>query len=105
MIDISKLSDTELNMAIIWCYPENHTISKSPQSIWYWYGMTRLDYLSDYNLTMPLAVEHELMIDLEPNSESGEYTAFNVIGDITGFDKNPLRAICEVLVQIAMEGK
>jgi len=108
MIDTSKLSDTELNRAMIWLYSNSRYIYRDYEVghvcgnlVW----KKKADYLGDWNLTMPLAVKHELMIDLESNTESGEYSAFNVIGDIVGFDKNPLRAICCVLVQIALESK
>ena len=61
-----------------------------------------LNYLTDWNLTMPLAFENSLLIGPMNNSLYPDYwTARNnkAIG-VSSHNKNPLRAICEVLVLI-----
>jgi len=96
---VSALSDTELNRAMLDSFmpywAEDKDIIKGVQK-------GKFNYLEDWNITMPLAVEHNLQIDLYQNSKTGEVTAFSVMGHFAGIDKNPLRAICECLVLIAL---
>jgi len=102
---VSALSDTELNRAMIWLYPREDFLwedSIGTVLIDYMSTVLVLDYLGDWSLLMPLAVEHNLQIDLYQNSKTGEVTAFSVMGHFAGIDKNPLRAICECLVLIAL---
>lgn len=47
-MNIQTLSDTELNRAMIWLYPPSE--------------MVEINYLTDWNLTMPLAVKEGLDI-------------------------------------------
>ena len=102
---ISKLSDTELNRAMIWRYPTSHKITYTDQSGLLKYYIERkwqlesINYLSDYNLTMPLAHDNGLMVDFLGCTTEVDHL------DITFpiVNKNPLRAICEVLVMIAVE--
>ncbi len=101
---VSQLSDVELNLAMIWLYwdkkiQKNYTYMCSL----YKFGLTGriYEYLTDYNLTMPLAIKQELEVDFNKNST----IVFDFISNIRlelG-SQNPLRAICEVLLMIAME--
>tara|TARA_R110000824_G_scaffold335766_1_gene522298 strand:+ start:207 stop:533 length:327 start_codon:yes stop_codon:yes gene_type:complete len=108
-MNVSELTDVELNRAMIWLYPLWGSIwmvdQTGDQMIERKGWSTRVDYLTDWNLTMPLAVEHKIMLDFEPDTEYDEVTVYNVICSIYSQNKNPLRAICEVLVMIKVEGK
>ena len=101
---VNQLTDVELNRAMIWLYPEEYSVSRCPESIWYWRGMLRLDYLEDWNLTMPLAVETGLDISFPRNNDHiVEVKTLNNLKWYISNNKNPLRAICEVLVMIKLE--
>ncbi len=98
---VAQLSDVELNLAMIWLYwdkkiQKNYTYMCSL----YKFGLlkTKIEYLTDYNLTMPLAIDNELEIEFLPVTRVSEgYDGIAIS------NKNPLRAICEVLLMIAME--
>ena len=94
---ISNLSDTELNRAMVWYYgypdygdPENLV------GVISWGG----SYLEDWAATMPLAVEQELEIEFMKKTRVTE-----CYDGAFSSHENPLRAIAEVLVMIAMEAK
>jgi len=91
-IQVNRLTDVELNQAMIWLYP--------PSAIdMYAVGRYKLEYLSDWNLTMPLAKAANLQIQFHSPTMVNDW--------MLGFEstnKNPLRAICEVLVMIKLEG-
>ena len=97
---VSALSDTELNRAMIWLYAKNRFIDREYKVAdvignlrWY----RAADYLADWNLTMPLAVEN--CIWLQPDCiGDGKLHAYDDTHSTS--NKNPLRAICEVLVLI-----
>lgn len=100
-MNVSELSDVELNRAMIWCYGPmwmcSHEKYRDQGQV---VVESALTYLTDYNLTMPLAFEHELEIEFMPMTRASEGY------DGTSYsNKNPLRAICEVLIMIAMEKK
>lgn len=102
---ISNLGDIELNRAMIWCYPPQCKIDDYGTFIEPLYEVGILCYLSDYNLTMPLAVDNEIFLAPMNNPTfQGFWTARNnkAIG-YSCHNQNPLRAICEVLVMIALE--
>lgn len=109
MIDTSKLSDTELNRAMAWLFPESYKGLKWDCSISSYMGFIKIgggaglgvvDFLSNYDLTMPLAVRRGINIGYI------HYLTVAKSGTlIESINENPLRAICEVLVQIAMNGK
>ena len=103
VIDTSKLSDTELNRAMIWLYPREDFLwedSIGTVLIDYMSTVLVLDYLGDWSLLMPLAVEHNLSIDFFCGDTYAHQSGFG----IHLLDReNPLRAICCALVQIAME--
>lgn len=107
-MNVSKLTDVELNRAMIWLYPTDGRVWNDG---FFYYCSSRgvLTYLLNWNLTMPLAVENGLSIEL-PEDE------FECVGTVTRYfhrstdiavdfnsKVNPLRAICEVLVMIGME--
>ena len=105
---VSALSDTELNRAMIWLYAKNRLIDqeyKVGDTIGNLIWMREANYLSDWNLTMPLAVENSLCVEIY-NTEvypNDECWAYNVGDTIRSTSKNPLRAICEVLVLIVLD--
>jgi hypothetical protein len=93
---ISKLSDTELNRAMVWCYPDSKNYDG------YYDEYMGYDYLTDYNLTMPL------LFKLDASLFSCDGTVEVIQTDSPNHwsnRENPLRAICEVLVMIALEGE
>ena len=122
-MNVSELSDVELNRAMIWCYGDRHpsfdlvNVEDFRGEIFMEIGEGHEyspNYLTDYNLTMPLAVEN----NLQPSfSNSGMTSVPYYHSDFTGTggqnikhgttysNKNPLRAISEVLIMIAMEKK
>tara|TARA_R110000851_G_scaffold144052_1_gene283090 strand:+ start:55 stop:396 length:342 start_codon:yes stop_codon:yes gene_type:complete len=113
-MNISTLTDTQLNRAMIWCYPASiyGCYTRDRESTVYWSKVSgvyqAVDYLLNWNLTMPLAVKGSLSIDLEQcfngHYDSIGYQAWGING-VDAINKNPLRAICEVLVMIKMESK
>ena len=115
---VSELSDNELNRAMIWLYPPSK--EQFNEDHFYWSLDTRsicdtvefvssgeyedtvyLDYLEDYNLTMPLAVENKISLRFS----SGNISWVARMADTVSFNKNPLRAACECLVLIALADK
>jgi len=99
---VSQLSDVELNRAMIWLHPPKNRVwncdcSHSCNEIWS--GGYQLSYMDDYNLTMPLAIKYELEADF--STIITEVSHPSIGGSVS--NSNPLRAICEVLLMIAME--
>ena len=94
---VSALSDVELNRAMIWLYPREHMFWQDDNTgsclEVEFDSIFMVDYLTDYNLTMPLAVENGLSVDLKHGTVlTDKLTHYS--------DKNPLRAICEAPVLI-----
>ena len=115
-MDVSKLSKVELNRAMIWPYPHLNSFIWTDTGTEVWVGPKTLtnphwSYLLNWNLTMPLAVANGLDIELtdEGFGDCGTITKYRPKdADLTvDFDlaENTLRAICEVLFMIKMEGK
>ena len=106
-MNVSALTDVELNRAMIWLYPLWGSIwmvdQTGDQMIERKGWINRVDYLTDWGLTMPLAVENFIWVQ-PPQVGDGIWHIYN---DERFFAKslNPLRAICEVLVMIKMESK
>ena len=110
MVEISALTDAQLNRAMIWCYPPKGKMLSLPEH--YLFLVGPVNYLADWNLTMPLAVENDcaflprkgdsrgLLAQVCINKPSGNYEYFE--GESL---RNPLRAICEVLVMIKLRDK
>lgn len=114
MIDINKLTDVELNRAMIWLYPEyvmygiaegkhDYKLKDNGDYIYFeptyhnYYGESiYVEFLENWNLTMPLAYESRLIIDFEDDMCHDSCAGFYV------FRKKPLRMICEVLVSIKL---
>lgn len=99
---VAQLSDVELNLAMIWLYwnkkiQKNYTYMCSL----YKFGLlkTKIEYLTDYNLTIPMAIKYELEVDF--STIITEVSHPSIGGSVR--NSNPLRAICEVLLMIAME--
>ena len=102
---VSVLSDTELNRAMIWFFPHLNSFIWVDTGTEVWVGPKKLtnphwSYLLNWNLTMPLAVENELEISFMPVTRCEECYDGKV-----ATNQNPLRAICECLVLIALESK
>jgi hypothetical protein len=102
-MNVSKLSKVELNRKMVEL--QFGTRDKDIERL---YRAGKLNYLTDYNLTMPLAFDNDVSII----SESGRCWAGTDVMAGDGpciymendtISKDPLRAICEVLVTIALE--
>ena len=93
-MNVSRLSDVELNTAmhrLYWVSGGESDYDKFYDSI----PASRFNYLTDWNLTMPLAAEY-----------FDEIQKIKGISNFLNDNKKPaLRAICEVLVTLAMEHK
>jgi len=106
---VSALSDTELNRAMIWLfynefkegYPELEFVEDSGSVVSMDLGdyVWEPNYLNDYNLTMPLAFSNDLSISI---CGSTERKAIVVCDSHSAHDGNPLRAICECLVLLKL---
>lgn len=105
-MDIQALSATELNRAMIWLYPKNwKDLEQFGEEVCYWdcaVEVHTIDYLTDWNLTMNLVVEHNLCIE-SPLSYQGGWWAHSE--DLSARGDTLLRAICEILVMIGVERK
>ena len=95
-MDASKLSDVELNRAMV-----ELEFGNEDKDIERLYRAGKLDHLTDWNLTMPLAATNKFILRFS----SGNDCWVARVGFTVSFNKNPLRAICEVLVMIALEKK
>jgi hypothetical protein len=112
-MNASKLSDVELNRAMIWLYPHLNSFIWTDTGAEVWVGPKKLtnphwSYLLNWNLTMPLAVENGIsIINIKGVVYAGNnlkaQKGFSVTMDNGAQNNNPLRAICEVLVTIALE--
>ena len=126
MVEISALTDAQLNRAMIWLYIAAIQTLVEDYAGGEWDRVTCSDhvhiecgegyleasFLRDWNLTMPLAVENDcaflprkgdsrgLLAQVCINKPSGNYEYFE--GESL---RNPLRAICEVLVMIKLRDK
>ena len=109
-MNVSILTDTQLNRAMIWLYSKSRFIHKDysigdvvGNLIW----TREVNYLADWNLTMPLAHIKGLELFLTDGviGSRASYGAGFLGNYISTRNKNPLRAICEVLVMIKMESK
>tara|TARA_R110000851_G_scaffold41079_1_gene103299 strand:- start:63 stop:365 length:303 start_codon:yes stop_codon:yes gene_type:complete len=100
-MNVSELTDVELNRAMIWLYPASiyGCYTRDRERTVYWSKVSgvyqAVDYLLNWNLTMPLAVENMNKIK---NMEDIGYLLQETF-------KPALRAICEVLVMIKVEDK
>lgn len=107
MINVKELTDVELNRAMIWLYPQKGitAIFNYEQPTYYNAGSGVVyGWLSDWGLTMPLAVENRLW--LQPAKSCGGWFCYdNEEHYHSRLNQNPLRAICEVLVKIKLEQK
>jgi len=108
---VSALTDTELNRAMIWLYLSSS--DEYDESKWGWRDKLGVvsrgayenyfeaDYLTDYNLTMPLAVENMLTIAIFKESVHVDDYIFAYFAEAEDPSRT-LRAICEVLVLCAL---
>lgn len=95
-MNTNTLTDTELNRAMIWLYPEKENYDGYYDEYMGW------NYVEDWNLTMPLVIQHEIFIG--PVNQGELWFAHdNICNRFRAYDDSPLRAICQVLVQIRME--
>ena len=101
---VSALSGLELNRAMIWLYPVFGEVADYADGLYLWKtGASRIkvDYLEDYNLTMPLAFSAGVNVHRIFNS-SNRFRAYESNARFRAVNENPLRAICECLVLIAL---
>jgi hypothetical protein len=98
-MNVSELSDVELNRAMFNLYYTEDNDSN--------FNNDAFNYLAYYDLTMPLAAESEMELFLTKDPVGSRCTHYkNAVGGYASVrNKNPLRAICEVLVMIKMESK
>jgi len=102
---VSSLSDNELNRAIIWLYPDKSNYNG------YYDEYMGYDYLEDYNLTMPLAFKYGITVIKDNHGKFWAGTdiqagdGFAIYMDNDAENNNPLRAIGECLVLIALADK
>jgi len=115
-MDISTLSDEELNRAMIWINPPAHGVFTDDECGVYsnsvrGHGCNKIDYLEDWSLTGPLMVKymgsHRYEIDFYRDKDDDEYKVESLIDDCCYIfaNINPLRAICEVIIMIEMANK
>ena len=99
-MNASELTDVELNRAMIWLYPPAFKLDDYGTFVQPAYSTGIVCYLTDWNLTMPLAVENKLDMDCDAE-------LWRIYGPSASYSKHKslLRAICESLVMIKMEGK
>jgi hypothetical protein len=114
-MNVSKLSDVELNRAMIWLYMDHlkkEYFDKYISGEWSHVDDSgdvlvmeledlniAIDFLTDYNLTMPLAKKHMITIrHYENTTETQDF-----MWGFKSSHEDQLRATCEVLVMIAME--
>jgi len=100
---VSALSGTQLNLKMVSIvfgkdWQKDNDLRKA-------YTSGKLNYLEDYNLTMPMAIKNQIDI----NCYKADIVASCSIGDkhlsVSYPHDNPLRAICECLVLIALADK
>ena len=101
---VSALSETELNRAMIWLYPPRLQIDDYGVIIEYRYVIGKVDYLKDYNMAMPLAFSAGVNVHRLFNN-SNRFRAYESNARFRSVNDNPLRAICECLVLIALADK
>lgn len=117
-MDVSALSDEELNRAMIWLCSNKQDIrycQNSDGSLrgYYYTGLGSLfhEYLSDWSLTGPLMVKHMTTRDEEMDFYFDVKNKVHVVetyvqGDAWHFTSTkPLRAICECILMIEIERK
>lgn len=110
-MNIQTLSDTELNRAMIWLYPPKFNIDDYGAFLEPTYKTGMVCHLTDFNLTMPLAFENNLNTEAPTFMRNlfrvYQYYIITNTGERCreATNKKLLRAICEVLVMIGMEGK
>lgn len=97
---VSQLGKVELNRAMAWCYPPKDSVIYNGAIDMYLSRYRSLDYLNSYDLTMPLAIKHQIW--LQPDC-MGDGFKHAYDDNFSAKSKVPLRAICEVLLMIAME--
>lgn len=93
---VSQLSDKDLNFHIF-----KSQFDTADRDMMRYFQAGKINYLTDYNLTIPLAIKQELEVDFNKNSTIVFDFMSNIRLELGS--QNPLRAICEVLLMIAME--
>jgi hypothetical protein len=88
---------------MIWCYPPSNNLVEDDGYNCFFIGVHQGAYLTDYNLTIPLLLKLNINVAFfgdgfaeAEQCNSPHYKAYT---------ESPLRAICEVLIMIAMEEK
>lgn len=96
---VSALSDDELNRAMLTSYMPYW---QSDKDILKMARIGKINYLTDYNLTMPLVKKHMITMS---HYKRATYARDFVHGFDVSSKENPLRAACECLVLIALADK
>lgn len=108
-MNVSELSDEELNRAMIWLNPPKniHYDKDGYNGVNYHHhrqgiGYSWLNYLTDWSLTGPLMIDNNIELMPFVYSDCGEWRAYQIKKSTNrhSINKNPLRAICEVNLMI-----
>lgn len=110
-MDVSKLSDEELNRAMIWLNLNGLVIYSDDEGGIRNWGYSIVNYLTDWSLTGPLMVDNAISLTTWDGSDFwAEYETGVVLGAAHDDRRtisspvitNPLRAICECCLIIAL---
>ena len=110
-MDVTKLNDADLNLAMIWISGENIRLEIHGGESWYFCSTSDqlLEYLTDWSLTGPLMVKYDIDISSDIYTEDGtgiEAREYQAESDTKwALNQNPLRAICECRLMIYIESK
>jgi len=112
---ISELTDTQLNRAMVWCYPDQPALTFRGAATYKYGGikdpigahivipdvsrfdeLVDVDFLEDWNQLMPLVVQHRFFVETKYDlSEHGVLLNGEIFSN-----KSLQRAYCEALVYL-----
>lgn len=108
---VSALSDDGLNRAMLWLYCQCSVMRDNGRHIEIVHVLKNGDgfqgavnYLTNYNLTMPMAFQKGVNIHRVFN-DSSKFRAYESNARFSATRESPLRAACECLVLIALADK
>ena len=109
-MNISTLSDEELNRAMIWLNPSVDRSIALSSTLFREVPWEEVDFISGWSLTGPFMVKYELDLTYQPLSANWRclkaemfYTAGGGTMKETGAtNQNPLRSICECVLMIEL---
>lgn len=113
---ISELTDTQLNRAMIWCYPDQPALTFRGAATYKYGGikdpvgvhiaipdvgrfdeLVYVNFLEDWNLLMPLVVENRIEYTID---YMGCITIYSDDGALVSLSESLQRAYCEALVYL-----